>query len=92
MLPGRMSAGNRQDVDAVWLQVGRKSAGCLLLSGGSRQEIGKRKEGVQEACKIEGLRPDSGREMVREACQNARSRPGSNRDLGVGGCMGGGQN
>ena len=59
MPPGKMSAGNQQHVDAVWLQVGRKLAGCLLLSGGSRQEIGKRKEGAQEACKIEGSRPDS---------------------------------
>ena len=68
MLPGRMSAGNRQDVDAVWLQVGRKLAGCLLLSGGSRQEIGRRKEGAQEACKIEGLRPDSSRDLGVGGC------------------------
>ena len=67
MLPGRMSAGNRQDVDAVWLQVGRKLAGCLLLSGGSRHEIG-RKEGAQEACKIEGLRPDSSGDLGVGGC------------------------
>ena len=55
MLPGRMPAGNRQDVDVVGLQVGRKLAGCLLLSGGSRQEIGRREEGAREVCKIERL-------------------------------------